>query len=138
MSRRWTRFGVRSLLLLVTMACVYFGFKARSIQLQKEASAELRGLGGQLEMAQNESTGVTWLSGDTSQVNGVHFLGPSLGDEKIKAILRAASRLPELERMTFTETLITGSGERELKSNLPNLEIKVFTPVLAPYPIRRR
>ncbi len=130
MSRRWTRFGVRSLLLLVAMACVYFGFTARSIQRQKEASAELRGLGGQLELARNESTGVTWLSGDTSQVNGVHFLGPSLGDEKIKAILRAASRLPELERMTFTETLITGSGERELKSNLPNLEIKVFTPIL--------
>ncbi len=138
MSRRWTRFGVRSLLLLVTMACVYFGFTARGIQRRKEASAELRGLGGQLELALNESTGVIWLRGDTSQVKGVHFLGPNLGDEKIKAVVRAASRLPELERMTFTETLITGSGERELKSNLPNLEIKVFTPVLAPYPIRRR
>ena len=132
MSRPWTRFSVRSVLLLVALACVYLGFISRHVQRQKEAEADLRRLGAQLELSQGKLTAVTWFSGDTTSVREVHFLGPNVGDETIDTIVKAASWLPELERMTFTETRVSGTGTRELKSNLPNLEIKVFMPVLAP------
>ena len=137
MSRQWTRFSFRSLLLVVALAGVYFGFNARSLQREKEASADLRHLGGQLELSQNESTALTWLRGDIGRVKGVHYLGPNVGDENIETIVEAASKLPKLDNLTFMETRISGAGEHALKSKLPNLDIKVITPVLAPREIRR-
>ena len=132
MSHRWTRFGVRTLMLLMAMACIYLGITAHTVQRRKEASAELTQLGGQLELTGHESTLFDWLSVGNVPVKGVHYLGPQVGDENVEAIVAAASKLPELDYMTFTETRISPTGEHALKTGLPELDIKVITPILAP------
>src|SRR5262249_51539192 len=45
-SRRWLRYSLRTLLVLVTVFCVWLGWQANIVQKRKAAIAELEGAGG--------------------------------------------------------------------------------------------
>jgi hypothetical protein len=131
MSRRWIRFTLRSFVLVIVLICLVFGLRASTIQRQQRALAHLKKLGAQLQLSEGSSS-AAWLLGATSDVREVHFLGPRVGNENLKDIVHAASQLRGLNRMTFTETRISRRGEHQLRSRLEDVEVEVFTPVLAP------
>lgn len=137
MSHRWTRFSIRSALIVVTLSCVFLGLRTNRIQRQKQATADLQKLGAQLQRTDGEAS-AAWLLGPPSDVREVYFLGPAIGDETIEDIVQAASRLSGVERMVFAETRISQKGEQQLKSRLTDVEVEVFTPVLAPSLPNRR
>ena len=132
MLRRCSRFRVRSLFLVMALTCCYLAFTAHRVQQRQQASRELKELGGQADQSADEPSLGAWLQGKAFAVRRVHFLGPRVGDHSIEAIVAAASNLPELTSLSFTETRITRDGERALKAKLPDIKIEVMTPVFAP------
>jgi hypothetical protein len=130
-ARRWCRFSLRSIALLLVPICLLFGLRANAIQRQQRALAQLRDLGAQLRLSETQSA-VHWLLGAPTEVTEVHFLGPRAGDDNINDLVQVVSHLPSLKRMTFTETRISRQGEQQLRSRLTGVRIEVFTPILAP------
>lgn len=49
MPRRWLRFNLRTLFILLTLACVWLGWQAKRARDQKVAVAAIRGVGGTFE-----------------------------------------------------------------------------------------
>jgi hypothetical protein len=47
-NRRWLRFGLRTLLVLVTLLCVWLGWFMHGVQKQRKAAARLEKYGAEL------------------------------------------------------------------------------------------
>jgi hypothetical protein len=131
MFRSWIRFSLRSLMCVILLIGLLFGLRGYLIQRQERAIADLRKLGAQLQSAQNKSP-AAWIWGTTSEVKGVHFLGPDVGDEDVNEIAQSVLQLGGVNRITFAESRISQRGEAQLRSRLERVEIEVWTPILAP------
>jgi hypothetical protein len=131
------RWSLRSILLIMAITCLWLGWQAQHARREVRAIAQLRELGGYVQSESVHSSRFgSWISGKglsgKARVRGVAFLGPKIRDADIETIVRSASVLAQLESITLMETAITLSGEQELRSRLPNLQINVISPVLEP------
>ena len=118
-------------MLAVVLVGLLLGLRRHAVQQHQQGVADLTQLGAQLERSENPST-LAWILGATSQVHGVHFLGPEIGDEDVDEIAQAALKLRGMKQMSFAESSLSRQGEAELRSHLDGVEITVWTPVMTP------
>ena len=140
--RRFFRYSLRTLMLVVTVFCVWLGIismRARDQRLAVEAIEELGGkviyehqFGGQPVVTKSgyiwegagPSPGPAWLRrivGDEYffTVTTVYLKGSKFTDASLEAI----KRLRSFERLTLHETAITDEALVELRQEMPNLQI---------------
>ena len=131
-------------MLLMTVVCLWLGWRAYLERQQTEALNWLRGLGGHVQCVGVQSVGVptaginNFVVRDApitgANVTDINFLGLKSSDAEIDEIVRCASQLPKLQRVTFTDTAITYDGEQKLHAALPSLEVKVITSIFGREP----
>jgi hypothetical protein len=84
--RRWTRFSVRTLLLAVTLLCVWLGWQAYIVRERKELRTLIQNRGGWIDQSVNDDpflddTGIVPLPPDLPMVR------QWLGDENVHRII---------------------------------------------------
>ena len=126
---RGIRFSTRSLLIGASLVCIALGWRAYSAAKQRQAMTAIQSVGGQVQPGTPQGTFSAWLRGQES-VSGFHFLGPAVSDADIEVIARNASEFGDLMSMTFVETTVSETGREELQRRLPNVEIRLISPIL--------
>jgi hypothetical protein len=135
--KNWHRYSLRNVMLLVTFVCLWLGRQTYLDNQQAEALDRLRQLGGHAQTDSTQSSLLTKLSGSKDTISGsdvtdINFLGPKTNDAEIEEIVRLVTLLPNLERITFTDTALTFAGEQKIQAALPNLEIQAIMTTLGP------
>jgi hypothetical protein len=142
--RRWFRFNLRSLLVLVTIACVGFGWlgvKVRAKQREREAVKALRDLGG--EVRYDYEFNSNWSEVENPTPPGPEWLRELLGNDIFACAvsahcgpqttdvdLRHLAAFGQLRALYLGETQITDEGMVHLRGlnklewlSLPNIKI---------------
>ena len=136
--RRWSRFSLRTLLVLVTVASAGFGwvgYKVRQAQRQKQAVVAIEELGGYVRYDYEFDNHGDWTESaippDPEWLRvllGVDFLADVFdveftAREVTDADLVHLRGLRELKRLHLGRTLVTDGGLEELQKAFPNLKI---------------
>src|SRR4029077_18430243 len=113
--RRWFRFSLRSLMLLVVLIAVPIGLKTNQVRNQRLVVAEIESLGGHVmwayEPSRSEPPGPNWLRrllGDDffAEIYHVTIDNPGVTDETIGSI----AELPNLCSLYFESDAVTDEG----------------------------
>ena len=130
--RRWFRFSLRTLLVVVVLLCLplgWFAARLRDAERQRKAVEAIRAAGGAVKYDYQEAGGwgaepnaPAWLRevvGDDffSDVVEVHLLGTTFGDESMEHL----KRLTNLNGLGLNDTQVTDAGLDHIK-RLPSLE----------------
>jgi hypothetical protein len=111
--RRWFRFSLKSLLIVMTVLAVWLGLYAKSIRDRREAIAAIERLGGSFTLKDDPDE--RWLSqflGDEKYSYnpvGVRFIASihRLSDDELKSVMPSLNHFPNLRFIWFTDALIT-------------------------------
>ena len=130
--RRWLRFSLRTLLVVMTVLCVWLGFKVNAARRQKEAVEAILKAGGEIffdyqlepptgqpdkfnfDFDQNVSPpGPAWLREQLGEeyfreVYAVRFFGPTIS----ASVLPQLVNFPELRSAYLCEVKIAPDGSR--------------------------
>ena len=118
------KFSIRAVLWLMTIVALFLAFETRAIRQHNEAAARLRDRGGQFEFA--PMTLIHWMTRTTPRIEELKFFGPQVDDEAVNDIVQVANRFAS-KRISLIETLVSPSGERELKMRLPDVQFQIVT-----------
>lgn len=139
--RRWFRFSMRSLLLLVALLAVPLAWKVNRVHHQRAVVAEVMSNGGMISYSDdpyslrlrgvvrastpNLSWWRSWLGDDYFvDVVGVILTGSTVGD----ATLARIATLPNLERLDIYSNKITDDGLKPLASHRKLKELTLSSP----------
>ena len=132
--RRWMQFSLRTLLIVVTVFCIGFGWlglKLKEGREQRNAIVAIRELGGRIgyehEVDRSNPPGPEWLRqliGDEYffSVGAVQLTGSKVNDTSLSII----ERFTDLKWLTLIGTKVTDAGLEHLKglTNLQGLSIQ--------------
>ena len=130
--RRWFRYSLRTLLIVVAIFCIIAGTVVKRANDQKAAVAAIRDLGGRIAYANQfsdvEPLAPEWLRkllGDDYffRVGVVIFMGPTINDGNFASI----KRLPDVSWLTVSGTEVTDAGLVHLEG-MTNLHMLTFGP----------
>ena len=124
---RWLRFSLRTLLVVITVLCVWLGFKVNAARRQKEAVDAILKAGGTVFYDFQRPANVVGVPVAT-EPPGARWLRRLLGDEYFEDVigvgfsgvkkptidvLQQLSRLPKLETVNLSDTQVDDEGLRQ-------------------------
>jgi Leucine Rich repeat len=96
---KWLRFSLRTLLVVMTVLCVWLGFKVNAARRQKEAVAAILNAEGSVRfdyqmvpdpIAPDDASKASWRNQDQSTPPGPVWLRKAIGDEYFREVLEVA------------------------------------------------
>ena len=118
------KFSIRAVLLLITVVAILLALQLRAIHWHNEAAERLLQQGGQFDFTPIQVT--HWLSGTRPKIDELKFFGPTVSDAAIDDIVDVATTF-HADRISLIETLVSAEGELRLRSDLPDVQIRVIT-----------
>ena len=132
--RRFFRYSLRTLMLVVTLICVWLGITVKRAREQRSAVEAIQKLGGDVYyehqfINSNDPPGPEWLRqliGDEYffSVAIARLYGSKVNDTSLASI----KRLTDLKWLELHDTHVTDEGVKRLQQVFPNCEIKYFSP----------
>lgn len=123
--RRWLQFSLRTLLVMMTMACVglaWLAYQRNEVRKREAAIAAIEEMGGEIHFDEMQPFRPVWLhmlfsSRSPAEVVGVNLDGTNASDDDLSLV----AGLTKLEWLILFNTPVTDAGLVQL-ADLTNLE----------------
>jgi hypothetical protein len=125
--RRWIRFSLKTLLILMTVLAVWLGLYVKSLRDRKAAVLDIKRLNGVFGVRFSEPEWLRHLVGDEEYFYdpvGVHFnSGDRPTDDDLAAVMKHLQRFRQLRHLTLAGTGITDASLSHLCALKNKLEM---------------